>query len=170
MFGATNKSDTSTPALIMRTRQEKSPSRIWLIPLAFLALSWAAASTPQRVQLQGRLVCLAEEMRRLHDATLPTDHSHLWGFKAEDGRYYTLLRTRLSEALFTDQSLQEKDLLLSGRVFPGSAILDVEHIRSVRDGKVFQIVYYCEICEIFAVAPGICDCCQEPTERRELAK
>lgn len=116
------------------------------------------------VQLRGQVVCLAEEMHRLHQTDLPTDHPHLYGFKTNDGEFYTLLRTRYSEALFTDARLREKELLLKGRVLANSRIFDVATIRSIVGGVVHEVYYFCTICNIVSIAPGICDCCREPVE------
>jgi hypothetical protein len=126
---------------------------------------WAAA--PERGVFSGQVVCLGETMAREHRAELPPGHEPLWGLKADDGRYFTLLRNRFSEALFVEPSLRGIDLRLTGRVFPGSNLLEVELIRTLREGKAYQVTYYCEVCEIFSVAPGICECCQAPTELRE---
>jgi len=68
------------------------------------------------VQLRGKVVCLPEEMHRIFETDLPTNHEHIYGSDA-NGVYYTLLRTKLSEALFADQRLREKELLLTGKVF-----------------------------------------------------
>lgn len=124
----------------------------------------AAVPTPKEVELRGRVVCLAEEMHRLHEATIPTRHEHLYGFKSEDGKYYTLLRTKYSEALFADEQVRAKELVLKGRLFPNTQIFETVTLRSLRNGKLCDLVYYCVICEIYAVAPGVCECCQGPTE------
>ncbi len=116
------------------------------------------------IQLRGKVVGLPEEMHRLHQAELPTRHEHLYGFKTEEGTYFTLLRTKYSEALFGDDRVREKELLLKGRLFPKTQIFEPITLRSVRDGVVNDLFYYCSVCEIFAVAPGICECCQGPTE------
>ena len=122
------------------------------------------AEATQQIELRGKVVCLPEEMHKLHKADLPTRHEHLYGFKTEDGKYYTLLRTRLSEALFADNRFRERELLLKGRVFPQTQIFEPTTIRSVRNGVIQDIFYYCGICDIEAVAPGVCECCQGPTE------
>ncbi|HXG49704.1 MAG TPA: hypothetical protein VNO52_18945 [Methylomirabilota bacterium] len=131
--------------------------------LLFLVCHGVAAQIPE-VQLRGRMVCLIEELHRLHGAELPARHEHHYGFKTEDGRLFTLLRGTYSEALFADARLREKDLLLKARLFPGTQILEVLRIRSVRAGVVQDLYYYCDICAIRSVAPGVCDCCQAPME------
>ncbi len=118
----------------------------------------------QEIQLRGRVVCLAEEMHTLYRADLPSEHQHLYGFKMEDGTFYTLLRTALSEALFVDKRLREKELIIKGRTFPHTQILEAISLRSVHNGIVHDLYYYCETCAIRAVAPGNCVCCGEPVE------
>ncbi|MEK7685889.1 MAG: hypothetical protein AAB466_10755 [Verrucomicrobiota bacterium] len=120
---------------------------------------------PETVQLQGRVVCLAEEMHKLFQANVAAKHEHLYGFKTHDGKVYTLLRTKLSEALFVDQRLLNKELIVKGRVFPQTQILEVMgNLQSIRKGVVNDLFYYCDICAIESVAPGPCMCCQAPVE------
>lgn len=118
----------------------------------------------ESVQLRGQVVCLPEEMHRLHQTRLPTNHEHIYGFRTTNGVYYTLLRTGLSEALFADKRLLEKELLLSGKVLPRTQIFDVTVMKSVRNGVVCDLYYYCDICAIKTVVPGPCMCCREPVE------
>ncbi len=122
------------------------------------------AETVPLVELRGRVVCVAEEMHRLYGAGLPTGHEHLYGFRTSEGKYYTLLRVRFSEAMFSDQRFREKELLIKGRVFPGAQILEPAVVRSIRNGVICDLYYYCDVCDIQSVAPGLCECCQGPTE------
>ena len=128
----------------------------------------AAASTnafaPQEIQLRGKVVCLAEEMHRLYQTDLAMQHEHLFGFKTGDSKYYTLLRTKYSEALFVDSRLREKQLILKGRLFPNTQLFEAITTRSVRDGVVHELYYYCTICAIRSVSPAPCECCQGPVE------
>ena len=104
------------------------------------------------------------EMHRLHQADLPTGHKHIYGFKTSEAKYYTILRAKYSEALFADERFRQKELLLKGRVFPDTQIFEPMTIRSIKNGVVHDLYYYCEICDIETVAPGPCECCQGPTE------
>ena len=120
------------------------------------------------MELRGKVVCLPEEMHRLYQTGLPTDHEHIYGFKTTNGVYYTLLRTKLSEALFADERVREKELLLTGNVLPKSQILDVTAMKSIRKGVIYDLYYYCDICAVRTVAPGPCVCCQAPVELVEV--
>ena len=138
---------------------------LFFVILVFL-LSGATPPTekaePKEIKLHGTVVCLAEEMHTHYKVELFGQHAHLYGVKTEDGKYYTLLRTSLAEALFIDERLHEKDLIINGRVFPKTQLLEVIRFSSIKDGVVHELYYYCDTCYIRTVAPGNCDCCQAP--------
>ena len=146
----------------MRNFKRFSPFFVILV----LLLSGATPSTeeqkPKEVKLHGNIVCLAEEMHTHYKVELFGQHEHLYGVKTEDGKYYTLLRTSLAEALFIDKRLHEKDLIISGRVFPKTQLMEITRFSSIKDGVVHELYYYCDTCYIRTVAPGSCDCCQAP--------
>ena len=128
-----------------------------------------APTRPQQVELQGRVVCLLEEMHHRFEADLPTDHEHLLGFKTTQGEYYTLLQSRMSKALFMDARLREKTLVLKGRVFPASRVLEITgNLHSMKNGQLHELYYFCDICIIKTIAPDPCLCCQAPVELLEV--
>lgn len=133
----------------------------YLLALMLLATGVLNAA---EAEYRGRVVCLPEEMNRVHKTDLPSPHEHIYGFRTEEGAYYTLLRTKLSEALFMDERLRKKDLLLKGKLLPKTQILDVTVIKSVRDGVVNDLYYYCDVCAIETVSPAECVCCRGPVE------
>ncbi len=122
------------------------------------------AEAVRTVILRGRVVCLAERLHDRHGAALPTNHDHLWALQANDGRVYTLLRGRFSEAIWMDERIRARELELKARLFPGTQTLEVDRLRSVLHGVTQDLYYYCEICHIQSVAPETCGCCQGPVE------
>jgi len=75
--------------------------------------------TVRTIELRGRVVCLAEEMHRQHGAELPTKHEHQWGLKTDGGNCYTLLRGKFSEAIFVDERIRQKELVVKGQAVSG---------------------------------------------------
>lgn len=142
-------------------------------PLTSPAPAERKAEPPAAVEVRGRLVCLAEEMRDHYQAEVPPVHEHLWGFRAEGElpagapRWYTLLRTAISEGFFVDQRFQGRTLLVRGRRFPGSALLDVSRYFWLRDGKLWDVYYWCDVCAIRGTDPGRCACCQGQVDLRD---
>jgi hypothetical protein len=87
-------------------------------------------------------------------------------FKTDSGTVYTLASNRMSSALFTDTNLQAKVLLLKGRT-AGERFEVTGNLRSIRDGVVHDLYYYCDICAIRGIDPGPCMCCREPVHLLE---
>lgn len=129
---------------------------------------------PRPFTATGRLVRLGKEMRRLYQAEVPPQSPELLGFHEDDPgkpgaiRYYVLLRTYQSQALFSDPRFREHRLKLSGRVFPGTALVEVSRFRWFEDGVLQDLHYWCEVCSIRGVDPGPCACCQGPVELRSV--
>ncbi|MYE89644.1 hypothetical protein F4X33_11680 [Candidatus Poribacteria bacterium] len=160
----------------------KNHRDFWLCGLVFILVAIATANmesqnaktaksqsansveVAKEIRIRGHLVCLAEAMHDLYRADLPADHEHLYGFKTTDGAFYTLLRTNLSEALFVDKRLHQKTLIITGRTFPKTHLLEAIRLESVHDGAVHDLYYYCDTCAIRTAAPGDCVCCQAPVE------
>lgn len=134
---------------------------------ALLTLPLPAAESIPEAEFRGRIACLPEEMHRIHQTDLPARHEHIWALRTADGTYYTLLRTQLSEAIFLDARIRKKDLLLRGRVFPKTQALEVTSIKSIVNGMVHDLYYWCDICAIHSVSPAECACCQGPVELKE---
>jgi hypothetical protein len=124
----------------------------WLVYLLFataLLVTRAAPPTNEIVRLQGRL------------SQAPGAGTNMV-FKTETGQTYKLKRNPMSEALFLDTNLLSKVLLLSGKVQDKSFEV-TRNLRSVKNGKVYDLYYYCDVCSISTSAPGLCQCCREPT-------
>jgi len=116
----------------------------------------------ETIQVRGRVVCLPEELHQRYEAELRPGHDHIWGFKANDGKLYTLLRGVYSDAIFMDERVREKELILRARLFPQSQVIEVSFIHSLRDGVEHDLHYYCDVCAIKLFSPEICYCCQGP--------
>ncbi len=127
----------------------------------------AGGEAPRAVTVRGELVCLAEEMRDRHGVQIPPVHDHLRGIRTEDGAFLVLIRNSTSAALFSDARFQGRKLVLTGRIFPRSSLLEVARTDWIKDGKVFSVYYWCEVCSIQTVDPGPCACCQAAVELRE---
>ena len=120
----------------------------------------AEVSKPKKVEFHGNIICLAEEMHTHYKVELFNKHDHLYGVKTEDGKYYTLLRTSLAEALFVDERLHEKDLVITGRVFPKTQLLEIT--RFLSSGRRSHESTILDTCYIRTGCPRNCDCCQAP--------
>jgi hypothetical protein len=113
------------------------------------------------VVLRGRIIQINFKLKNERGVDINAATAPLLGFKA-DGKIYTLVKTRNSLALFTDERLRERELILKGRLFEGSQLFEATVIQSVHKGVVHDLYYYCDICAIKSLTQEACACCQEP--------
>ena len=66
-----------------------------------------------------------------------------------------------------DARLRGREVRLEGTEKPDGTF-QVQRLYTVRQGKLYTVRYYCEVCHIEALEPGNCVCCQQPTELQEL--
>jgi hypothetical protein len=90
---------------------------------------------------------------------------------ADDGTSYPLIEDGISRMFFVDKQLQNRPVRLTGLLAPGTKNLRVVRGQTVKDGKVYDVDYWCETCQISIAEPGPCYCCGDDVEFRErLAK
>jgi hypothetical protein len=88
--------------------------------------------------------------------------------KCEDGKVYSLIKDDGSRKFFLDKRLLRRPMQLTAVKLPGSQLLLVKRVQSVVNGKLHDVDYWCETCQLSYSEPGICKCCGQETELREL--
>jgi hypothetical protein len=89
-----------------------------------------------------------------------------FSFKTVDGKVYKFLATDRATAMFTDPQVRSRELQITA-VEHSTGELELIKILSVKDGKLFDIFYFCDVCTITAYAPGACPCCYGKFELKE---
>ena len=126
------------------------------------------AAIAESITLRGQVIDVHLELKKSNVIDVSSDTAPLHGFKTSGGRIYTLLKTRRSLALFMDDRLHGRELIVKGRLFKGTQIFEATFIQSVHDGVVHDLYYYCDICAIKGLTPEICACCREPVRLVEV--
>ncbi len=121
-----------------------------------------AADRPLAV-IRGRIVCLDS---RGGGASGCSDSSNNFGLVSADGKRYKFLSADSSTAMFADSRVRQRELQITAKLLPDDK-LEIVTVQSVRDGKLYDIYYFCELCNITAYAPGPCVCCRQELEFRE---
>ena len=89
-------------------------------------------------------------------------------FRVEGGPVYKLLPSRDARAIFEDTNLQSKLLVAKGRVHSKDSTFEViGNLHEVKDGKLYELYYYCDVCSVESSFPGPCVCCREPVVLQE---
>jgi hypothetical protein len=68
-----------------------------------------------------------------------------------------------------DKRLDGREVRLEGIPKPDGSF-EVHWLYTLHYGKLFRVRYYCATCNIVALEPGNCVCCQQPTELQEIPK
>ncbi len=66
-----------------------------------------------------------------------------------------------------DKRLRDDEVRLKGTM-RADGNFQVSDLYTIHHGELYRVRYYCETCNIVALAPGRCVCCQQPTELQEI--
>lgn len=116
--------------------------------------------------IRGRAVCLDAAGREVESLFGCNEASQRFGIASKDGKLYKFLPTDTMTAMFTDTRVRQRELQVTARL-RASDQLEIIKVQSVKEGKLYDIFYFCEVCNIKAYAPGLCPCCRNGLEFRE---
>ena len=85
----------------------------------------------------------------------------------DDGVAVELVSDEGLERTMRDPQLAQRRWEVRGQ-FGEDGRLHVEKIFTVKDGDLYRVTYYCEICHITTHEPGLCMCCQGDTDLHEI--
>ena len=120
--------------------------------LAVPSLAAAQSGPAHLAVLEGTLFSTSADcpVVRIHgkDQPLSADTTYL---------FHTLL----------DKRLANREVRLEGTM-KGDGTFEVERLYTVKEGRLYRVRYFCKVCNIEALEPGNCVCCQQPTELQEI--
>jgi hypothetical protein len=138
------------------------------IGLAPLYLTHAEDAPLKTEYFNGKVAPLADVLKKqgvkLDADAAPTSLALV----TDDNKIYPLIKDDASRMLYKDAQLLNRPVRLTGRLVPGSGLLQVVNIHTFVEGKLHSVYYWCDICTIKTYEPGICACCGAPMEFREV--
>ena len=136
-----------------------------ILPILLLR---SGAQTPFKTQYyKGKVVPLATLLKK-HGARLDQDVAPAWlALVTEEGKIYPLIKDDGGRMFFKDTRLLNRPMRLTGRLIPGSELLQVINVHSYKGGKLHDVYYWCDICSIRGYWLHKCDCCGGPMDLRE---
>src|SRR5690349_8033951 len=136
--------------------------------IVVLAMAWLAQASPagaaspapaDSIDLRGTAVCLDRSGHRQACGSAPRRFALL----DREGRLHPFLPADELARIFEDPRVRERDLAVRAREAAAHA-LEIIKVFSVRDGQVYDLRYYCDVCHINAYVPGPCPCCGREME------
>jgi hypothetical protein len=135
-----------------------------------VALCPVLLAAPQQEKYQtftGKVVPLAGLVEKI-GSKLDADAAPHWlALVTDDGKVYPLIKDGGSRMFFKDRALLNRPMRLTGRLLPGSQLLQVIEVHSLRNGKLHEIYYWCKVCSIRRSEKNACECCGGPMELKE---
>jgi hypothetical protein len=143
---------------------------LYMACLVSLAPFLSALPAPDAVPAQyytGKVVPLAGLIEKF-GGRLDADAAPHWlALAADDGKVYPLIKDDGGRMFFRDATLLQRPMRLTGRLLPGSHLLQVVEVYSYRSGQLHEVYYWCDVCSIKRFEKRICECCGGPMELRE---
>ena len=125
---------------------------VWTAVLIASPLNGAQGAARHLVVLEGKLVSTAGDcpVLRVGEKDQPLSATTTY-----------LLHTLL------DKRLANREVRLEGTMKPDGTF-EAERLFTIKNGKLYKVRYFCKTCNIVALEPGNCICCQQPTELQEI--
>ena len=121
--------------------------------------------------VRGRVVWLAEAMAEKHGVTVvPEAEKRVLALQTTEGLLLPLVEDVRGRGFRRDERLRKMDVELLVRRFDDAPFVQIIRVHEIKDGRKYEIDYWCEICAIAMYELKACDCCQGPIElrRREV--
>ena len=127
----------------------------------------AKAAPTKNEAFKGKVVRLADFVEKHGSKLDPEAAPHWLGLSTDDGKVYPLIEDDGGRMFFKDAKLLNRPMRLTGRLLPGSQLLQVVEVHSYLDGQLHEVYYWCDVCSIKRFEKKKCDCCGGPMELRE---
>ena len=138
---------------------------------AALLLAWTV-STPappaagpivrDGTEWRGQVVCVDQTGGRRECAA----EGNRYALRTADGQLHWFAPQDPLAAVFDDPRVREQELVLKVRPkTDGTA--DLIKVYSAKHGKLHDVRYFCEICNVTSFVPGLCPCCRAEMELKE---
>jgi hypothetical protein len=112
--------------------------------------------------VRGRIICLDGSGQ----VETCTDGSTRYAIRNDTDTFYFLPEDHKAR-IFQDSRVREREIEVTGWLRDANQ-LEIIRVYSVKQGKRFEIQYFCSVCNIKAFVGGVCWCCQDEFEFREV--
>lgn len=89
-----------------------------------------------------------------------------FALQAADGRLHWLAPNDPLAPVFDDLRIRQQEVVLKVRP-RGDATADLIKVYSAKHGKLHDVRYFCEVCNVTSFVPGLCPCCRAEMELKE---
>jgi hypothetical protein len=139
---------------------------------ALLLLAWTASTSsaqpgppgaaPDALELRGRAVCVDETGGQRECFA----EGNRFALRSADGRLHWLAPNDPLAPVFDDIRIRQQEVVLKVRP-RGDETADLIKVYSAKHGKLHDVRYFCEVCNVTSFVYGLCPCCRAEMELKE---
>jgi len=124
---------------------------------------------PFRVEsIRGKVVWYAEALKsQFGISTVDEAADRVLAVATRDGQLIPIVEDLRGRAFRSDKRLREMDVELRVRRYAGTPAVQIVRVYEWREGKKFQVDYWCDVCAIIMFETGPCSCCQDHNRLRQ---
>jgi len=138
-----------------------------LLPFLAGAGERKAGPAAKLQRFEGNVVPLADLVAGAGSHLDPDAAPYWLALRTGDGKVYPLVKDSGARLFFKNKALLNRPMRLTGRLLPGSQVLQVTAVRSLVKGRPHELYYWCDICSIRRGEKMTCECCGGPMELHE---
>jgi hypothetical protein len=118
--------------------------------------------------LRGRVVWMADALaRRYGIETDPDAAQAVMAIETADGRLIPIVKDFRSRGFWLDPRLRAMELEVVARRYEKSPVVQIVRWYAFREGRRYEVDYWCDICAIPMYELKPCECCQGDVRLRE---
>lgn len=118
--------------------------------------------------VRGKFVWLAEALQNRFGISSVADAAQRsLAIQTVDGAVLPIVEDVRGHAFRTDVRLREMNIELLVRRYEKHPLLQILKVYEVKEGKRFEVDYWCDICAIAMFEKGPCACCQDENRLRK---
>ena len=89
-----------------------------------------------------------------------------FALQSADGSLHSFAPNDPLAPVFDDVRIRQQEVVLKVRP-RADGTADLIKVYSVKHGKLHDVRYFCEVCNVTAFVPGLCSCCRAEMELKE---
>ena len=148
----------------------------WLLSVcvcwSVVASTPAEEPRPKPLTLRGKVVPLKSLLEDAGNRLDRDAEPFFLVLETKGGEIYPILKDDGGRRFFKDERFLNREVEVTGRTFRDSHLLQVLTVHGIKDGKLIELYYWCDICQIKRHELNSCECCgaemifkEEPVDR-----
>ena len=117
--------------------------------------------------VRGKVVWLGAALKTHFEiSTVPESYERTLAIFTPEGQLFPLAEDLRGRSFRKDERLRGKPMELFVRRYEDHPVLQAIRVYEFRDGRKYEVDYWCEICAIVMYEKGPCSCCQDENRLR----